>query len=103
MITETDAIRTIGQLLLHRPTSHREARNLRGAPVECTAPDAATFCFLGAVGVVQRRLYGVEFHKLLDLCKSICAMEDRAASCQWDYASDSQRRIWAQKLAEYRS
>jgi hypothetical protein len=47
-----DAIRTVGQLLLHRPTTGDDARDNNGNPVDYRSPNACCFCYSGATALV---------------------------------------------------
>lgn len=51
-----DAIRTVGQLLLHNSTTGTFARNSAGNPVDLHNPNACKFCYNGAIGFVAKKM-----------------------------------------------
>lgn len=95
---EIDAVRTVGQLLLHRPTIGFLARDIDGYSVDPLSSKACKFCYMGATSAVANKL-GVNDRRLDDLCyDTLKLILDGSV---WDSASDRQKKAWARKLANY--
>ncbi len=101
-ITLETAIRTVGQLILHHPTTGRLARNNLSMGTDPTDSEACQFCYIGAAYLVASSLlndpdYG---DRLSRECDNVIGRMISGPS--WDNASDSQRTEWANKLANYK-
>lgn len=96
-----DAVRTVGQLLLHHPTTREAARNKYGHPVDVTAKSACKFCYVGAVDAVCHNLK-VTWWQLDRACDNVLVGPDKSfAPFDWDRGTREQRKEWATKLANY--
>lgn len=99
--TVGDAIRMIGQLLLHHPTTEYYARDKDGKMCDSFAPAAFCFCYLGALRAVIQRL-NVGYWAVNDtIGVLIWGTQDYMDATKWDGGSDLDRRSWAQKMADY--
>ena len=92
-----DAVRTVGQLLLHRPTTGTFADDCEGNPVLADSKEAYCFCFLGAILAVSDKLH-VNVADLGSLCSSISGCTGMYA---WDTGRMSAQKLYALKLADY--
>lgn len=96
-----DAVRTTGQLLLHRPTTGEVAKDKTGKAVSTEAKTACKFCYVGAVDVVSRKLR-VDWSKLDRACDDVLVGPGNYFDADdWDEGSNKQRKAWATKLANY--
>lgn len=102
MIPLSDAVRTVGQLLLHNPTTGAVSRSADNDEVHYLAKDACKFCYIGASFFVAHRLLldGWYTEELLEACDKVAGRTIDGES--WDDASDKQRKRWATKLANYK-
>jgi hypothetical protein len=111
-----DAVRVVGQLLLHRPTSRVMSRDLRGDEVNFRSPKACRFCYVGACNVVNLYLFGPNAPMQRDIQYKIGkdtvygnkvskACDEALGICvdggNWDAATSAQQKAWAQKLADF--
>jgi hypothetical protein len=55
--TIADAVRMVGYLLEHHPTTHYWARTNKGTAVESNHPRASCWCLLGACQIVGNKLH----------------------------------------------
>lgn len=94
------AIRTVGQLLLHHPTTGFYARNSQGEICDYERSDASCFCFLGACHLVQKRLRLSNWCSLVEECGKLLSWGNYHHA-RWDNATNEQRQAWAQKLADF--
>jgi len=92
------AVRTVGQLLLHNPTTEAFARNKYRKEVDELSPKACRFCHMGAIRVVSDRL-NVDYVHLDKECDKALGFVGGPSS--WDLSSKKDRREWALKLANY--
>lgn len=92
-----DAVRTVGQLLLHRSTTEFMARDAEGRAVTPTHRNACKFCYMGAARAVAYK-FRVPTRVMDSLCCTINGLIDGP---RWDNASIPQQRHWARKLANY--
>lgn len=92
-----DAVRTIGQLLLHRPATNFFAYNDRGNRCSSLDPRASCFCYFGALSVVTDRLKA-DSTEVVDVCHSLTGI---VRGSQWDDVGLAERNRIARKLAEY--
>jgi hypothetical protein len=100
--TLTDAVRTVGQLLLHHPTTGEVAKDRTGRAVDTTSKSACKFCYVGAVDAVARKL-DVAWAKLDRKCDDILAGPGNYFDADdWDEGSNKQRKAWATKLANFK-
>lgn len=107
--TET-AIRMVGQLLLHHPTTggmFLRTNGLLETPLfmgpKDLPKDACAFCYVGAINATRTAL---GFFK--PYAEDLWSACDRAIGQpldgdDWDMATPSQRTTWAKKLANYKA
>lgn len=109
-----DAVRTVGQLLLHRPTSGVMARDNYLNEVSFRSSEACRFCYVGACNVVNACFFGAHYkdtsykigkdtvfgNKVSGACDKALGMCVDGDS--WDSASPKQRKLWATKLANFK-
>ncbi len=100
-----DAIRTTGQLLLHRSTSGVMSRDSGGQAIDINRTDAAYFCYVGACKVVEAYMLNHEVTDDYANClvwKACDKVIGRPVEGNiWDSASPKQRKAWATKLANF--
>jgi hypothetical protein len=103
------AIRMVGQLLLHRPTTGTMFRDKEGKDLVADAcPDEPldlprnidSFCFVGAVKATGAVLHLVQ-DDLWDTCCDILNQESLDGD-MWDRATIAQQNRWAKKLVNYK-
>jgi hypothetical protein len=100
--TVNDAVRMVGQLLLHNSTTGAHARDSFYFVVPLTDPEACKFCYIGAVHSVRRSLPPVDAFSLRRACEKALNLPMFEADVSWwDDATDEQRKTWAQKMADW--
>jgi hypothetical protein len=92
-----DAIRTVGHLLEHHPTTGQIARDGEGNFVHELDVKASCWCYVGAECVVGKAL-GVEFVQLFRACDEVTGISN---GDDWDNLSDKERLAVAKKLQQY--
>jgi hypothetical protein len=97
------AVRTVGQLLLSRPTTGALCRNASGQSVDINSNQASCFCYVGACKLVGNYFFN---HDGDDYEESVWEACDKVISREvdgddWDCAHASTRKRWATKLANY--
>ncbi len=98
---DIDAIRTVGQLLLHNPTTGASARDAQGDPVSPLNTSACCFCYTGAACFVAEYT-GISWLRLDRICADVLVgRSDSLVPQDWDEAGNKQRKAWAQKLADF--
>lgn len=97
-----DAVRTVGQLLLHRPTSGVMCRNVNGKEIDINDMNAAYFCYVGACKLTDNLLLNHEVG-YVDSAWGACdkVLGRMIDGTVWDSASPRTRKRWATKLANY--
>lgn len=93
-----DAIRTAGQLLLHRPATGSFAYREDGTICGSRDPRACCFCYLGAISAVCDKLKRADETEVHKICWRLTRID---CGSKWDNASMTERDAIAQKLAEY--
>lgn len=101
------AIRMVGQLLLHRPTTggmFKRTNGLLETPLfqgpKDLPKDACAFCYVGAVNATAVSLDMSREH-LWDSCNDVVGNR-MFEGVDWDNASAKRRKQIAKKLANYR-
>lgn len=94
------ALRTMGHLLEHHPTTEYYARDKWGIVAGSTDSDACSWCFVGAIRLVARRICkndNLEYI-LENEARRILGWADDSAPTNWDCGTDAQRLEWAREL-----
>ncbi len=94
-----DAIRTVGQLILHRPAVKAPAFDTKGREVWPTKPEASTFCIHGACLAVGNKL-GFNGFALSETVSDWLDHSDMMGNW-WDRLTVTERRDVALRLCEY--
>jgi hypothetical protein len=95
-ITIGDAVRTIGHLLEHHMTTKTCARNSKGFAVEYNAPDATSWCLVGAHYFVNKKMFNQDLEWYL--IQDITGIPDGTT---FDNLSPEKRLEVAKKLQAY--
>lgn len=93
--TINDGLRTVGQLLLHRPAVGSYAYDKYGNMVSEYGPWANSFCYAGAIRVVADKLSLTP----KDLFSAAMNTIDCGGPYAWDGASETERMAYAATLA----
>lgn len=95
-----DQVRTVGQLLLHHPTTDVCARNKQNKVVHWADETASCFCYMGAVFAVSSQ-FNFSRTSLFEACECAIGLSD-FDGWDWDNLDVIQRKEVATKLANYR-
>lgn len=93
--TINDGLRTVGQLLLHRPAVGAYAYDRSGHAVSQFSNRANTFCYAGAIRAVSNELH----LNSMDLFNAARSKSECAGVFYWDGVTDAERRRFATQLA----
>lgn len=102
--TVNDAVRMVGQLLLHNSTTDAHVRDHDGSPVCLDDKTACQFCYIGAVRSVRGVLLPNNGSSILRRAceRALNLSMFEAGPTWWDSATDKQRTVWAQQMADWK-
>lgn len=94
-----DAIRTVGHLLVHRPTRYIEAQNDKAEYVPYFDPTACRWCLQGAVKLVALK-FEIPNNRLWESIKETVPGR-RSLARFWDSATELSQKRFATRLTRY--
>jgi hypothetical protein len=102
-MTYPEALRVVGHLLEHHPTTNASARDARGISVSVLDPDASRYCLTGALVLVAER-FQIDVDSLfLSAARLVCGSkfltsEASGLSFRWDRQGPGWRREAVEQL-----